>query len=1471
MGSLHSSLERDASEIRPVAPNSTPNFDPIWYKLTNPDLHDYEISLSHYLTKGWRELRSPNPLFSPSHYFSARPDVLRANIEPLTHFVTAGWKDGTNPHPLFELPYYLAQTGTLEPLDPLTHFFSVGMRHGFFPGPHLKPALAYAQRSGRTDMAAVLRELLAPESPLARVAMENCIVQPLPPRVDVAAMRAEMIETIRASALFDEQFYRQTYADVGECDPIAHYVDHGAALGRQPHALFDTAWYISRCPDAVSANPLVHYVTVGAKQDLNPNPLFDSAWYRQQYRDADNSRMPPLSHYVSIGFKLDYNPNPWFDARWYRDTYGDIVPSNLDPLTHYLRVGERNGLNPSERFETEWYRTVNPDVRRAGASPLTHFLHFGQHEDRDPSSRFIDTKPVEDCELRCLKKPLGSSQAVLFVSHSADGTIKPHVKYFIEALSEQGFAVVLILACDGELTDPDEQFVEQLAGLYVRANEGFDFAAWAHVARLNPWIYESDLLIFTNDSILGPLDRDAFAKMIERIRDSDCDAIGLTENYELKCHLQSYFIALKNRALRLTGFRDFLDGVVVHPKKSRIIVAYETELTAVLQKSGAKTGALWPTPDFLEQNPSIFGWRQLIDRGMPFLKVSVLREQDPLLDNGDWQNVLAEHGYPLSMANAAISHRDLADVNALSSAAYGERPADIAAVTSLAPHHQDAEPSFSADFYRAIYPDVAAAGVDLRDHFDRYGKFEGRIGAVGGLSRLVASAKRLMGRETILIVSHEGLRGGAPILVYNLMKAYQPRFNVVVAFIHTGEIADAVDAEGGYAVGPLTTSERAAEFAIRAILEATPVKFAIVNSIASRSVLPALAQNGIASVSLIHEFPAYIRPRSAFIDMVRWSNEVIFSSSVTADSAKNEFAELREKTFSIVPQGRSLLPPPVALAGSAAPRDESMRARHTLRPADLPAEAVVVLGIGTVEYRKGLDLFVDLAARCLRVDERPALRFVWIGRGYNPDSDSSYSAFIADEIERFGIAGQVQIIDEVTDLEPYYQLADVLALTSRLDPLPNVGIDALHYGLPLLCFEKTTGLASILRDNGLGRLVAGYLDTHEMAAKLAALARAPDERGAIATTGREVAGRVFDMARYAETLTVQAAHHASSPQRELKEARAIVRTKIIAEEYYAGTDKPSQSSMQMVLEAVRSWSTATPARKLLPGFHPGVFAESTGFDPALADPTLAWLKRGKPAGPWTTKIIGVRKRIKPPRPGRVALHIHSYYNDLLPDIVDRLLVNAVRPDLYISVTDDSSAIKAEAILSSYRAGAVKIEVVPNIGRDIGSFLTTFAEPLQSYDFIGHIHTKKSADVRDREAVNRWNQFLLENLIGGNHPMADVILTEMDSTAKLGIVFPDDPHVIGWTRNRPFAESLWQRLYPNAQLPQAFWFPVGTMFWARPKAIAPLFEARFEWADYPAEPLPYDGTMLHALERLFALVAQREGFELATTVVPEYYR
>ena len=276
-------------------------------------------------------------------------------------------------------------------------------------------------------------------------------------------------------------------------------------------------------------------------------------------------------------------------------------------------------------------------------------------------------------------------------------------------------------------------------------------------------------------------------------------------------------------------------------------------------------------------------------------------------------------------------------------------------------------------------------------------------------------------------------------------------------------------------------------------------------------------------------------------------------------------------------------------------------------------------------------------------------------------------------------------------------------------------------------------------------------------------------------------------------------------------------------------------------------------RKPMPGFHPGVYRDLHGVSDEHANSFADYIRAGLPAGPWALPLIrntdACQELAGNPR---IALHLHVFYEDILEEIIDRLLANTIRPDLFVSIPDGKPVEECRKILMNYPGQLVALESVPNRGRDIGPFLTGFgARIAENYDFVGHLHTKKSVHS-EREIGENWRTFLLENLLGSSsNRMMDRILGFMSNTPTVGMVFPDDPNIVGWTKNKPSADTLAERL-GMTELPENFSFPIGTMFWARVDALRRFWTLGLKWEDYPEEPLPLDGTILHALERLFPL-------------------
>jgi len=289
----------------------------------------------------------------------------------------------------------------------------------------------------------------------------------------------------------------------------------------------------------------------------------------------------------------------------------------------------------------------------------------------------------------------------------------------------------------------------------------------------------------------------------------------------------------------------------------------------------------------------------------------------------------------------------------------------------------------------------------------------------------------------------------------------------------------------------------------------------------------------------------------------------------------------------------------------------------------------------------------------------------------------------------------------------------------------------------------------------------------------------------------------------------------------------------------------------------------------MPGFHPGIYAEYV--DTGDVEPFVHFLRNGRPKGPWLYEVIipnaGVLRAVDSLTVGQCALHIHLHYYDQAEVVLRIITQLQVRPDLKISVTSREGEDHVLAQIDKWVIKGADVRLVPNRGRNIGPFITEFGEDLRKYKVVGHLHGKRSDLLQDPVFVKRWVTFLMENMIDGDGFMADIVQSHFAQNQRLGLVFPDDPNILGWGENRLEAENMALRMGISLPLPQQINFPVGTMFWARPDALAPLFDLNLSWEDYPPEPVGYDGTMLHAIERLIPLIAMQAGYECAVTHVP----
>lgn len=232
---------------------------------------------------------------------------------------------------------------------------------------------------------------------------------------------------------------------------------------------------------------------------------------------------------------------------------------------------------------------------------------------------------------------------------------------------------------------------------------------------------------------------------------------------------------------------------------------------------------------------------------------------------------------------------------------------------------------------------------------------------------------------------------------------------------------------------------------------------------------------------------------------------------------------------------------------------------------------------------------------------------------------------------------------------------------------------------------------------------------------------------------------------------------------------------------------------------------------------------------------------------------------------KIAVHLHLYYTDLSDEFISYLDHIPFSFDLFISTRENENIPK---IISAFQKikNVQKIDVRPTInkGRDIAPLYALFGNEIKRYDYILHIHSKKSLYTGKEQ--NNWRQYSLDCLLESNELIKKIFALFEDKEKKIGLFYPETfkgmPLMAhDWLKNKkegkeflsslgiPFEEGL-------------FNYPVGSFFWAKTDAIRPLFEKQLTYDDFPEEAGQTDGTLAHVLERAIAFIIKSKGYQSA---------
>lgn len=209
-------------------------------------------------------------------------------------------------------------------------------------------------------------------------------------------------------------------------------------------------------------------------------------------------------------------------------------------------------------------------------------------------------------------------------------------------------------------------------------------------------------------------------------------------------------------------------------------------------------------------------------------------------------------------------------------------------------------------------------------------------------------------------------------------------------------------------------------------------------------------------------------------------------------------------------------------------------------------------------------------------------------------------------------------------------------------------------------------------------------------------------------------------------------------------------------------------------------------------------------------------------------------------PETMLVHIHAFYVDVLAEILAYFAKDARQGRFLITTTTAASREEIQELVETLGFARCEVMLIENRGRDIGPFLDHAIDYSGLGDILCHVHTKKTPYFGEEFAL-KWRKSLYGALL------TQSAIDAFDDP-QLGLLFPENPHAWGWGKNRAICEKIACH-FGAALSAHPGPMPIGNMFYVHTDVARAMRDAckNFEW---PKEPVPYDGTVLHAIERMW---------------------
>ncbi|BBM87495.1 glycosyltransferase family 4 protein [Candidatus Uabimicrobium amorphum] len=345
-------------------------------------------------------------------------------------------------------------------------------------------------------------------------------------------------------------------------------------------------------------------------------------------------------------------------------------------------------------------------------------------------------------------------------------------------------------------------------------------------------------------------------------------------------------------------------------------------------------------------------------------------------------------------------------------------------------------------------------------------------------------------KKNVLVVCHEISLTGAPIIGKNIARELSKDYNIFLW-------ADVVKDYGLVADFAKYCCEVLIGFHHfqRIVKELPKLEFAILNSLLTGTVTPHVKKICPKVIALIHEFP-YFCPQQMVCHIKDDADVVVFPST----QVKNSYNNLAQKKTFLLSQGFM-----------------GFEDNSDFDPSYLQIfeDKKVVLSCGTICSRKGYDIFLQTAKKYQSMYKEDDVAFVWIGKKDLHDGEYNLWQEVYRELVDIN---NIYMVPEQKNLESFFSKASVFYMCSRLDPCPNVVIEAMYYKTPIVLFDKGCGCVDFFTSVPQGAKIVPFLDVSIAAQEIHSLLQDPKLCQNIGEANREYVIENLNFRNYVQNL-----------------------------------------------------------------------------------------------------------------------------------------------------------------------------------------------------------------------------------------------------------------------------------------------------------------------------------------------------------------